>query len=149
MTRVNARRDKAGFRRFYAYLRETGLEEPLRAACAAHRATLADAYGDAKGPTAHAARLECWALLALEHGKSPAEIGRMFDRDGGSVRYGLRRMAEEAAARGAALALDTARPAARFVAEAAAEAVRANGQARAARQNGAGVIINGEGEEDR
>ena len=122
------RRDQAGFRRFFGYLEETGLDEPLREICRAHHTTLFEVYADASGPTAHAARLECWGWLTLEIGKSPTEIARIFDREQASIRYGLGRMREVAAADATGLGRETLRALAARVASRASAAQAAGGR---------------------
>lgn len=122
------RRDQAGFRRFFAYLEETGLDEPLREICRAHRTTLFETYADARTGTAVAARLECWSWLALEIGKSPGEIARIFDREQASIRYGLGRMREAAAGDGAGFGRETLRALAGKVAARSAAAMAAGGR---------------------
>lgn len=119
------RRDQAGFRRFFAYLEETGLDEPLREICRAHRTTLYETYTDGRGPALHAARLECWGWLVLEAGRSASEVARLYERDPTSVLYGLRRLREIDTENGVALARDTLRPLARRVAAKSAEAMAA------------------------
>lgn len=121
------KRDKAGFRIFFAYLEETGLDEPLRAICRSHAVTLAEIYLDTKGPTVYAARLECWGWLTLAAGKSSAEVGRLFDRDPTSVLYALRRLAE-----GASLTLAGLHKAALATSTRAAAGFAANGRRLAA-----------------
>lgn len=133
---MNARpRDKAGFRRFFGYLEETGLVEPLREICIEHAVTLFEVYGDEKGPTAYAARLECWAWLHLSLRKSPTEIARLFDREHTSLLYALRRMREAATTMGVDFAVETARPIAQEIAGRASAAATAAGKRVAALRN--------------
>lgn len=121
-------RDRASFRRFYAYAKATGLDVPLREICQAHRTTLFDAFTDVKGPTTHAARLECWGWLMFAVNKSTGEIGRLFARDATSIYYGVKRMTEIAEEDGTTLGLETLRALAMRVAARSAEAMSANGR---------------------
>lgn len=103
-------RDKNGFRQFFGYLEETGLDEPVREICRAHATTLHEIYSNAAGPSPHAARLEVWWTLASVYRKSSKEIANLFDRDYSSILYSFRRLSELAAERDVVLALDTVRP---------------------------------------
>lgn len=134
-------RDKAGFRIFFAYAEETGLLGPLREICLAHSTTLFEIYTDAKGPASHAARLECWAHLIIEVGKSAGEVARFFDRDPASILYGMRKLREIGP-----LGPETARDLARGVAERTSGARKRGAAAARARigqeglSNGASVV---------
>ncbi len=136
------KRDRESFKRFYAYVDECGLVEVLKGICAAHHVTLADAYLDARGPTVHAARLECWWWLRSRCRKSEAEIAVMWDRDRSSIHYALGKLDDEARRRGVAVAADTARVLAVGVAENTAERISAAGRRQAA-LNGAGRASSG------
>ncbi len=88
-------RDKTGFRRFFAYLEETGLDEPIRRICRGHATTLYEIYSNDRGPTAHAGRLETWWVLTNVYRKSTGEIARFFERDATSIGYALKQLAGE------------------------------------------------------
>lgn len=90
------RRDKAGFRRFFRYLEETGLVYPLRKRALRHGATLHDVYGDERAEAATAARIEAWWYLVAETRRSPEQVAELFDRSASSVRHGLRLLRERA-----------------------------------------------------
>ena len=100
-------RSQAGFRRFFDAADERGLVEPLRDIARRHGSTLRDVYADSTLPGAIAARLECWWWLTAELRRSPNEVAAMFDRSGGSVAFGLRRLAAEAERSGVRVASDT------------------------------------------
>lgn len=124
-------RNKEGFRRFFGYLEEVGLTEPLREICKAHCTSLMEIYLDTVGQSSLAARLEVWWWLKTEIGKSDAEIGRMFDRDASSVHYGQKKVRDVIREREWPPGEVVARTAARIVAARATNAKSANG-ARAA-----------------
>lgn len=112
-----ARRDEQGYLRFIAYLGESGLEPSVRGICLRHATTPRDIYLDTQGPTITAARLEVWWWLTVELGKSAGEIGLIFDRNQGSIRYALRRLGEAAVAMGAELDRDRVEAVARNLAQ--------------------------------
>lgn len=135
-------RSEESLLRFAAYAEECGFAKELREICVAHRSSIADVYLDVRGPTAHAARLECWWWLGAACRKSATEIARMFDRDRSSIGYALDKLAEEAAHRGVGVGPDTVRVLAIAVSESTAERMSAAGR-RAAEANGFGGASRG------
>ncbi len=121
-------RDQEGYVRFLYYLDETGLDVELRAICLRHHVTPKDVYLDTKGPTVHAARLEIWWWLTSTIGKSTGEVARIFDRDGSSVLYAIKRLRETAASMTVELDAMRVPDVARDVALTAASSQRRNGQ---------------------
>lgn len=117
-------RDRAGFRRFYAYLSEVEMLDAFRDVLRYHGVSLLQVYSDEKGPSVHAARLHLWWWLAKAYGKSPAEIGRLFDRGGDSVAYGLKRLQSAARARQAVLSEESAGPLTRLLVRDGVEPVK-------------------------
>ena len=122
-------RNEESYLRFLYYLDETGLDVELRAICLRHFVTPKDVYLNSKGPTVHAARLEIWWWLTTTIRKSHGEVGRLFDRDGTSILYAMRKLRTTATTMGAELDALHAADVARAVALSAIE-----GQARAGRQ---------------
>ena len=114
-------RTQETYLQFLLYLDETGLDEELRAICKGHHVTPRDVYLDARGPTVHAARLECWWWLVMHTRKSPGEVAKLFDRDPGSIRYGMLRLGEQALILGRELNAESVRAVAEGVADSAAE----------------------------
>lgn len=101
------RRTKEGFRRFFAYLEETGLKYPLRLITRNHGTTLFDVYMDVSLPGAVAARYEIWWYLTADAHRSPAEVADLFDRNRSSVVFVFRRLRELAEERTVSVAPDT------------------------------------------
>lgn len=114
---MKLQRDQAGFRIHFLYIKEVGLDGSLISICKAHAVTLHDVYVDGRGPTIHAARLECWGWMHLFLRKSHSEIGKIYDREPGSVLFALKRMREIASEYGVRFELSTLRQLASEVAQ--------------------------------
>lgn len=109
-------RDKAGFRRFFAYVEEANLTEPLRAICHRHGSSLLEIYLDTRTPAAVAARIEVWWWLITETWRSPNEVATLFARDHASITHAIRQLRERAAALDVRVAPDTAPTLAKLIA---------------------------------
>lgn len=93
-------RDEGGYRRFVAYLGETGLLEEIRSICLRHAVSLRDIYFNSSASEIQAARSEIWWWLEAKHNKSRATIGRMFDRDASTISTAIKKLSGIAAEMG-------------------------------------------------